>query len=95
MGSRTLFFSRGMTQLMSWPDGERYSCSLQSPVVSLLSLVSTLVFFSDWRRIVSPEFFDIQVPLISTEGFVLLHDARGLLSSLLQQTQSSVKFLSL
>ena len=30
---------------MSWPDGERYSCPLQSDIVSLLlSLVSTLVF---------------------------------------------------
>ena len=37
-------FSR-TTQLISWPDGERYSCPLQSLVVSLLlSLVSTLLF---------------------------------------------------
>ena len=44
--------SRGMTRLMSWPDGERYSCPLQSLVVSLLLLlVSTL--FSEWRRTVS------------------------------------------
>ena len=32
-------FSRGTTQLMSWPDGERYLRPLQSLVVSLLSLV--------------------------------------------------------
>ena len=39
-------FSQGTTRLMSWPDGERYLCPLQSLVVSLfLSLVSTLLFF--------------------------------------------------
>ena len=38
-------FSWKTTRLISWPDGERYSCSLQSLVVSLiLSLVFTLVF---------------------------------------------------
>ena len=38
-------FSRGMTWLMSWPDGEHYSCSPQSLVVSLLlSLIPTLFF---------------------------------------------------
>ena len=38
-------FSREMTRLMSWPDGERYFFPLQSFVSSLLlSLVSTLVF---------------------------------------------------
>ena len=44
-GSPDTRFSRGTTRLMSWPDGKRYSCPLQSLVVSLLlSLVSTLVF---------------------------------------------------
>ena len=38
-------FSRETTRLMSWPNGEHYSCRHQSPVVSLLlSLVSTLLF---------------------------------------------------
>ena len=38
-------FSWGITRLMSWPDGERYSCPLRFNVVSLLfTLVSTLVF---------------------------------------------------
>ena len=50
--------------LMSWPDGVRYSCPLQSLVVSLLSLVSTLVY-SNWRCTVSSKFFDTQVPSIS------------------------------
>ena len=39
------YFSRGMTWLMSWLDGVRCLCPLQSLVVSLLlPLVSTLVF---------------------------------------------------
>ena len=45
VGPRILISPRGMTWLMSWPDGERYSHPLQSLVVSLLlSLVSTLIF---------------------------------------------------
>ena len=44
-GSPDTHFSWGTTRLMSWPDGERYSCSLQSLVVSLLlPLVFILVF---------------------------------------------------
>ena len=44
-GSPDTCFSRGMTRLMSWPDGKRYLRPPQSLVVSLLlSLVSTLVF---------------------------------------------------
>ena len=44
-GSPNTHFFQGTTRLMSWPDGEHYSCPLQSLVVSLLlSLVSTLVF---------------------------------------------------
>ena len=44
-GSPDTRFSRGKTQLMSLPDGERCLRPLQSHVVSLLlSLVSTLVF---------------------------------------------------
>ena len=43
---RVTRFSRGTTRLISWPDGEHYSCPLQSLVVSLLlPLVSTLLFF--------------------------------------------------
>ena len=45
-GSPDTRFSRGMTRVMSWPDGVRYLRPPQSPVVSLLlSLVSTLVLF--------------------------------------------------
>ena len=43
-GSPDICFSRRTTQLMSWPDCERYLRPLQSFVVSLLSLVSTFVF---------------------------------------------------
>ena len=46
-GSAVTRFSRRTPQLMSWPDGERYSCPPQFLVVSLLSsLVSTLL--SSW-----------------------------------------------
>ena len=37
-------FSRGTTWLTSWPDREHYSCPLQSLVVSILFLLSTLLF---------------------------------------------------
>ena len=75
-------FSRGTTQLMSLPDGERCLRPPQSLVVSLLlSLVSTLVF-SDWRRTVSSKYFDTQVPSISTEELVLPRHARCVLSRL-------------
>ena len=43
-GSPDTRFSRGTTRLMSWPDGERYLRPPQCLAVSLLSLVSTLVF---------------------------------------------------
>ena len=43
-GSPDTRFSPGTTRLMSWPDGERYLRPLLSLVVSLLSLVSTLIF---------------------------------------------------
>ena len=101
-GSPDTHFSRGRTRLMSWSDGERYLCPLQSLVVSLLlSLVSSVIFsriqsslFLDWRRSVSSKFFDTQVPSISTEEFVLPRHARCDLSSL-QRTQPTVKLLSL
>ena len=71
-GSPDTLFYRGTTRLMSWPNGKRYLRPPQFIVVSLLlSLVSTLVFFSDWRHTVSSKFFDTQVPSISTEELVL------------------------
>ena len=61
-GSPGTRFSRGTTQLMSWPDGERYLRPPQSLVVSLLlSLVSTLVLSRtggvlSLRNILTPRF---------------------------------------
>ena len=52
-------------------------CSL-SPLISRIH--SRL--FSDWRRTVSSEYFDTQVPSISTEEFVLPRHARCVLSRL-------------
>ena len=44
MGPPTLVSPGERRGLMSWRNRERYSCPLQSLVVSLLSLVSTVVF---------------------------------------------------
>ena len=49
---------------------------------SLLSLVLTLLFFSDWKRTVSPKFFDVQVPSVSTEELMLPRHACCVLSRL-------------
>ena len=60
------------TQLMSWPDWERYSCPLQFRVIALLLCFGIHSYLlSDWRRTVSSKFFDTQVHLISTEELVL------------------------
>ena len=82
-------FSRGTTQLTSWPDGERYLRPLQFLVVSLLlSLVSNL-FFSRTGGVLSH-----RSPL--THRFPrFLPSNFHFLSSTLQRTQPSVKFLSL
>ena len=62
-GSPDTRFTWRTTRLTSWPDGERYLRPLQS-------------LSSDWRRTVSPNFFDTQVPSISTEELVLPRHAR-------------------
>ena len=51
---------------------------------SLSSVISCIHcrLFSDWRRTVSSNFFDIQVPLISTKELVLPRHARCVLSCL-------------
>ena len=66
-GSPYTHFFQGTTQLMSWPNGERYSCPLQ-PLFLISRIQSSL--FSDWRRIVSSKFFDTQVSLDPTEELV-------------------------
>ena len=82
-GSADTRFSPRTTRLMSWPDGERYTCPMQSLVVSL-SLISRVhsCLFLDWRRTVSCKFFDAQVPLISPEERVLPCHARCVVSRL-------------
>ena len=76
-------FSRGTTQLMSLPDGERYLRPPQSLVVSLLlSLVSTLVFSRTGGVLSLQKYFDTQVPSTSTEELVLPRHARCVLSRL-------------
>ena len=60
-------------------DGERYSCPLQSLVVSFNLLYP---LFSYWRRTVSSKFFDTQVSSIFTEEPVLPHHACCALSRL-------------
>ena len=82
-GSPDTRFSRGMTRLMSWPDGELHLRSSAIPY-SLSSLISRIHsgVFSDWRRTVSLKYFDTQVPSISTEELVLPRHARCVLSRL-------------
>ena len=72
------YFSLGTTQLISWPDRERYSCTPQALVVSLIH--SHL--FSDWRPTISFKFFDIQVPSVFTEQLVLRRHTRYAISYL-------------
>ena len=80
-GSPDTCFSRGTTRLLSWPDGERYSCPLQSLVVCLFISRIDSSFFSDWRRTVSSK-FDPQISSISTAELVLPRHARCVLSRL-------------
>ena len=82
-GSPNTRFSRGTTHLMSWPDGEHYSCPLQS-LCSLSPHITRIhsSLFSDWRRTVSSKFLVSQVSSISTEELVLPRHARCVLSRL-------------
>ena len=94
-GSPDSRFSRETTRLMSWPDGEHYLCPLQSLVVSLLFRIHSCLF-SDWRRTVSSKFIDTQVPFDFHRGTCApLSRSLCSLSSSLQSTQPSVRFLYL
>ena len=73
-------FLPGTTRLISWLGGVRCSYVLQSLAVSLLPLISTLLF-SNWWCTVSSRFFDTLIPLISTEELMLSRHARCVLSS--------------
>ena len=95
-GSPDTRFSPGTMRLMSWPGWERYSCPLQSLVVSLLlSLASTLVF-SRTGGVLSHR-------IVRHTGFLNFHrgtcapSSRSLcsVSPTLQRTQPSFRFLSL
>ena len=65
-------FSRETTRLMNWPDGERYTCPLQSLVVSSLTSRIHSCLFSDWRYTVSSKCFDAQAPSISPRNLCAL-----------------------
>ena len=95
-GSSDTRFSRGTTRLMSWPDGERYSRPPQSLVVSLLlSLVSTLLF-SRTGGVLSHLNFLIQGSLnFHQDTCAPSSCSLCSLSSTLQRTQPTVRFLSL
>ena len=92
-GSPDTRFSRETTQLMSWPDGERYLRPPQSLVVSLLlSLVSTLVFSRtggvlSHRSILTHRF--PRFPLRNLCSLVMLAVSSP------QRTQPSFRFVSL
>ena len=89
-------FSRGMTRLMSLPDWECYLRPLQSLVVSLLLyLVSTLIFFrtggvQPHRTSSTHRFLDFYRGTCASSSGLLCP-----LSSTLQRTHPSVRFLSL
>ena len=71
-GSPDTLFSRETKRLMSWPDGERYSCTLQSLVVSLLlSLVFTFLFSRTGGALSHLNSSTPKILLISTEELVL------------------------
>ena len=87
-------FSRGTTRLMSWPDGERYSCTQQSLVVSLvLSLVSTFLTLAAYcliKVLWHTGSLDFHRGTCAATSRLLCS-----LSSLLQRTQPTVKLPSL
>ena len=96
-GSPVTRFSRIMTRLMSWPDGERYLRPLQSCVVSLLFfLVFTLLFsrtggVPSHRNSLTHRF--PRFPSRNLCSFIML--VVFSLSSTLQRTQPSFKLLFL
>ena len=96
-GSRNTRFSPGTTRMMSWPDGERYLRPPQFLVVSLLlSLVSTLLFSRNEGVLSDLNSSTHRFPLDFHRGTCApLSCSLCPLSSTLQRTQPSVKFLPL
>ena len=72
-----------MTQLIRWPHGKRYSCPLQSLVVSLLlSLESTLVFSRTGGVLSYLNSTTHKFPQFSSRNLCLLRHASCVLSRL-------------
>ena len=95
-GSPDIRFSRGTTRLMSWPDGECYLRPLQSLVVSLLlSLISTLVFSRTGGVLSHLKSLTHRFPRFPPRNLRSLVMLAVFLSSPLQRTQPSFRFLSL
>ena len=91
-GSPDTRFSRGTTRLMSRPDGERYLRPPQSLVVSfLLSLVPTLVFSRTGGVLFHRNSLTRRLSRFPPKNLCSLCP----LSSSLQRTQPSFRFLSL
>ena len=95
-GSPDTRFSRGTTRLTSLPDRERYLHPPQSLVVSLLlSLVSTLVFSRTGGVLPLPSILTHRFPRFPPRNFAPSSCSLCSLSSTLQRTQPSVRFVSL
>ena len=95
-GSTDTCFSRGTTRLMSWPDGERYSCPQQSLVVSLVfSLVSTLLFYWTGDVLSHQSSLTYRIPRFPPRNLCAYVTLAVFSLFLLQQTQPTVKLLFL
>ena len=94
-GSPNIRLSRGTTRLMSWPDEERYLRPLQSLVVSLLFLVSTLLFCGTRGALSHLNSSPHRFPWYSLRNIAPSSHSQCAFSSALQRTQPSVKLLSL
>ena len=94
-GSPDTRFSRGTTRLMSCTDGERYLRPPQSLVVFLLlSLVSTLVFFRTGGVLSDLNSLTRRFPQFPPRNLCSPSCSLCPLSSTLQRTQPSFRFLS-
>ena len=87
-------FSWGTTRLMSWPDGVRFLRPLKSLAVFLLSLVSTFLFFRTGGVLSHRNSLTHRFPRFPGETCAPSSCSLCPLSSTLQRTQPSVKFLS-
>ena len=94
-GSPDTRFSRETTRLMRWPDGERYLRPPQSLVVSLfLSLVSTLVFSRTGGVLSHRSILTHRISRFPLRNLCSPSCSLCPLSSTLQRTRPSFRFLS-